>query len=257
MAFTAIFAPRIATHDPLKVDLTPEAMLQPPSFDHFFGTDSLGRDIFSRMVYGARISLSVGFIAVFIYMAIGIFIGGLSGYHGKWVDSIIIRIVEIMYCFPTLLLIMMVIAFLGPSVVNVMVVIGITIWAGLCRRVRAEFLTLRERDFVQAARVQGVSDMRIIFRHILPNAMAPIYVSATLSVGAAILIESALSFLGIGVQAPTPSWGNILSVGKNYIDYAWWLTLFPGLAILITVLSFNLIGESLREMLDPRLKERK
>jgi peptide/nickel transport system permease protein len=173
------------------------------------------------------------------------------------VDGTIMRLVEVMYCFPTFFLIMMVITFLGPNIVNVMVVIGITSWAGLCRLVRAEFLTLRERDFVQAARVQGVSDMRIIFRHILPNAMAPVYVSATLSVGAAILVESALSFLGLGVQVPTPSWGNILSNGKNYIDYAWWLTLFPGLAILLTVLSFNLIGESLREMLDPKLMEKR
>lgn len=257
MALVAIFAQFIATHDPLEIDLSPEERLQHPSGKHLFGTDSLGRDTFSRMVYGSRISLSVGFIAVFISLVIGIFLGGLSGYYGRWVDNVIMRLVEIMYCFPTFFLIMMVITFLGPNIVNVMIVIGITSWAGLCRLVRAEFLTLRERDFVQAARVQGVSDMRVIFRHILPNAMAPVYVSATLSVGAAILVESALSFLGLGVQVPTPSWGNILSTGKNYIDYAWWLTLFPGLAILVTVLSFNLIGESLREMLDPRLKERK
>jgi peptide/nickel transport system permease protein len=257
MALVAVFAQFIATHDPLEIDLSPEERLQSPSGKHLFGTDSLGRDVFSRMVFGSRISLSVGFIAVFISLVIGIFLGGLSGYYGRWVDNVIMRLVEIMYCFPTFFLIMMVITFLGPNIVNVMIVIGITSWAGLCRLVRAEFLTLRERDFVQAARVQGVSDMRIIFRHILPNAMAPVYVSATLSVGAAILVESALSFLGLGVQVPTPSWGNILSTGKNYIDYAWWLTLFPGLAILITVLSFNLIGESLREMLDPKLRERK
>ncbi len=257
MVLIAVFAQFIATYDPLEMDLSSEARLQPPSLKHFFGTDPLGRDTFSRMVYGTRISLSVGFIAVFISLVIGVFLGGLSGYYGRWVDGTIMRLVEVMYCFPTFFLIMMVITFLGPNIVNVMVVIGITSWAGLCRLVRAEFLTLRERDFVQAARVQGVSDMRIIFRHILPNAMAPVYVSATLSVGAAILVESALSFLGLGVQVPTPSWGNILSNGKNYIDYAWWLTLFPGLAILLTVLSFNLIGESLREMLDPRLKERK
>ncbi|MGB2630828.1 MAG: ABC transporter permease [Candidatus Omnitrophota bacterium] len=257
MALVAGLAPFIATHDPLEMDLSPEARLHAPSVGHLFGTDSLGRDVFSRMVYGTRISLSVGFIAVFISLVIGIFLGGLSGYYGKWVDTVIMRLVEIMYCFPTFFLIMMVITFLGPSVINVMVVIGITSWAGLCRLVRAEFLTLRERDFVHSARVQGVSDMRIIFRHILPNAMAPVYVSATLSVGAAILVESALSFLGLGVQIPTPSWGNILANGKNYIDYAWWLTLFPGLAILVTVLSFNLIGESMRERLDPRLRERK
>jgi peptide/nickel transport system permease protein len=257
MVLIASFASFVATYSPLEMNLAPEARLQPPSAEHFFGTDSLGRDVFSRMVYGARISLSVGFIAVFISLVIGTFLGGVSGYYGGRVDSIIMRAVEVMYCFPTLFLIMMVITFLGPNIINVMVVIGLTSWPGLCRLVRAEFLTLRERDFVSSARIQGVSDMRIIFRHILPNAMAPVYVSATLSVGAAILIESALSFLGLGVQIPTPSWGNILSVGKNYIDYAWWLTLFPGLAILITVLSFNLIGESMREMLDPRLRERR
>lgn len=256
MTGAALFAPVVATHDPVEVDLSAEARLQPPSAGHFFGTDNLGRDVFSRMVYGARISLSVGFIAVFISLVIGLLLGGLSGYYGGWVDSVIMRVVEVMYCFPTFFLIMMVITFLGPSIVNVMVVIGLTSWAGLCRLVRAEFLTLRERDFVWSARVHGVSDMRIIFRHILPNAMAPVYVSATLSVGGAILVESALSFLGLGVQIPVPSWGNILTAGRNYMDYAWWLMLFPGLAILITVLAFNLIGEGMREMADPKLRER-
>lgn len=251
MGAAALAAPWITAHDPLEMDLSAEARLQPPSREHFFGTDSLGRDVFSRMVYGARISLSVGFIAVFISIVIGVFLGGVSGYYGGKVDAVIMRLVEVMYCFPTIFLIMMVITFLGPSIVNVMVVIGVTSWAGLCRLVRAEFLTLRERDFVLAARVHRASDMRIIFRHILPNAMAPVYVSATLSVGGAILIESALSFLGIGVQIPTPSWGNILTTGKDYIDYAWWLTLFPGVAILVTVLSFNLVGEGLRDTLDP------
>ena len=256
MALVAVFAPQVATHDPLAMDLSAEARLQGPSLDHFFGTDNLGRDVFSRMVYGSRVSLSVGFIAVFIALVIGVFLGGLSGYYGGWVDNVVMRVVEIMYCFPVFFLIMMVITFLGPNIANVMIVIGLTSWAGLCRLVRAEFLTLRERDFVSSAKVQGVSDMRIIMRHVLPNAMAPVYVSATLSVGGAILIESALSFLGLGVQIPTPSWGNILTAGKNYIDYAWWLTLFPGLAIFLTVLSFNLIGEGLRERLDPKLKER-
>ncbi|MEA3489692.1 MAG: ABC transporter permease [Candidatus Omnitrophota bacterium] len=257
MAVVAVFAPFIATYDPLEMDLSAEATLQPPSLPHFFGTDNLGRDVFSRMVYGTRISLSVGFIAVFISLIIGISLGGMSGYYGGKVDAVIMRIVEVMYCFPVFFLIMMVITFLGPSILNVMVVIGLTSWPGLCRLVRAEFLTLRERDFVHSAKVQGVPHGRIIFRHILPNAMAPVYVSATLSVGGAILIESALSFLGLGVQIPASSWGNILTAGKNYIDYAWWLTLFPGLAILITVLSFNLIGEGLREILDPKLRERR
>lgn len=256
LSVTAVLAPVVATHDPLEMDLSAGARLSPPSLQHFLGTDHLGRDVFSRMVYGTRISLSVGFIAVFISLMIGLVLGGISGYYGKWVDSAVMRVVEVMYCIPTFFLIMMVITFLGPSVVNVMVVIGLTSWAGLCRLVRAEFLSLRERDFVWAARIHGVSDLRIIFRHILPNAMAPVYVSATLSVGGAILVESALSFLGLGVQIPAPSWGNILTSGKSYMDYAWWITVFPGLAILITVLSFNLIGEGLRDMIDPKLKRR-
>ena len=251
---SAVFAPFIARYDPVKMDLTAEGRLQGPSIDHYFGTDSLGRDIFSRMLYGARISLSVGLIAVIISVIIGLLLGSISGYYGGKVDYVVMRLVELMYCFPTFFLIMMIITFLGPSIINVMVVIGLTSWPGLCRLVRAEFLSLRERDFVHSAKIQGVSDTRIIFRHILPNAMGPVYVSATLSVGGAILIESALSFLGLGVQIPTPSWGNILTNGKFYMDYAWWMMFFPGLAILITVLSINLIGEGLREKLDPKLK---
>ncbi|MBU0682789.1 MAG: ABC transporter permease, partial [Candidatus Omnitrophica bacterium] len=220
--------------------------------EHFFGTDNLGRDVFSRMAYGARVSLSVGFIAVGISLVIGVCLGGVSGFFGGWVDALIMRLVEIMYSLPTFFLIMMVITFLGPSIINVMIVIGLTSWAGLCRLVRAEFLSLKERDFVCSARVQKVSNFRIIFRHILPNAMGPVYVSTTLSVGTAILVESALSFLGLGVQPPIASWGNILTAGKNYIDFAWWLTVFPGLAILLTVLSFNLLGEGLRKLIDPR-----
>jgi peptide/nickel transport system permease protein len=236
------------------MELSSANRLQPPSLRHFFGTDHLGRDVFARMVYGARISLSVGLIAVAISLVIGITAGGLSGYYGGAVDAVTMRIVELMYCFPTFFLIMMVVTFLGPDIVNVMVVIGITSWPGLCRLVRAEFLSLRERDFVSAAKVQGIPDTRIIFRHILPNAMGPVYVSATLSVGGAVLTESALSFLGLGVQAPAPSWGNILTGGKHYIDQAWWLMFFPGMAILLTVLSLNLIGEGIREHLDPKLR---
>ncbi|MDD4956553.1 MAG: ABC transporter permease [Candidatus Omnitrophica bacterium] len=251
MVVLAVFAPKIAPYDPLHMELSTGSRVQPPSLEHFFGTDSLGRDVFSRMVFGTRISLTVAFIAVFISMSIGVVLGGISGYYGGWVDNLIMRLVEIMYCFPTFFLIMMVIAFLGPNMMNVMAVIGLTSWPGLCRLVRAEVLSLRERDFVMSARIQNVPDMRIIFRHILPNAMAPVYVSVTLSVGSAILVESALSFLGLGVQIPMPSWGNIITYGKNYIDYAWWLTFFPGMAILVTVMSFNLVGESLRERLDP------
>lgn len=254
MFVVAIFAPLIAPYEPDKINLAPEARLSPPSQEHLLGTDDLGRDVLSRMVYGARISLSVGFVAVAISLVIGIILGAISGYYGGSVDAVIMRFVEIVMCFPRIFLLLMLIAYLGPSIIMVMVVIGLTGWTGLARLVRAEFLSLKERDYVQAARALGASDFRIIFRHILPNAMTPVYVSAVLGVGGAILTESVLSFLGLGVQIPTPSWGNILTTAMAYIDIAWWLMIFPGLAILITVLSYNLLGENLRDMLDPRLK---
>ncbi len=189
-----------------------------------------------------------------IALLIGVVLGAIAGYYGGWIDMIIMRIVEVFMCLPTIFLILMILAFLGPGVIKVMVVIGLTSWTGLTRLVRAEFLSLKQRDYVQAARALGASDFRIIFRHILPNALGPVYVSATLGVGGAILTESAISFLGLGVQIPTPSWGNILTSGMHYLDTAWWLMLFPGLAILITVLSYNLVGEALRDLMDPRLR---
>ncbi len=254
MFAAAIFADFITAYSPNETNLAPEAKLQPPSREHLLGTDDLGRDVFARMLYGARISLSVGFVAVIISVVIGVILGAISGYYGGWVDIFIMRVVEIVMCFPTLFLILMLLAFLGPSIITVMVVIGVTGWTGLARLVRAEFLSVKERDYVQAARALGASDFRIIFRHILPNALSPVYVSAVLGVGGAILIESALSFLGLGVQIPMSSWGNILTSGMHYIESAWWLMLFPGLAILITVLSYNILGEALRDLLDPRLK---
>jgi len=254
MVLLAVLAPLLAAHDPRETDLSPGARLQPPSSGHLFGTDDLGRDVFSRIAYGGRISISVGFIAVIISLVIGILLGAASGYYGGKIDWIIMRLVEVMMSIPTIFLILMILAFLGPSIRNVMIVIGLTSWPGLVRLVRAEFLTLRERDYVLAAKVCGASDTRIIFRHILPNALNPIWVNTTLRVGGAILVESTLSFLGLGVQIPTPSWGNILTTGIHYVDSAWWLMLFPGLFILMTVLSFNLVGEGLRDMLDPRLK---
>lgn len=254
MFIVALFAPVLATHDPLELDLSADVRLQPPSAEHIFGTDDMGRDLFSRMVYGARISLSVGFIAVAIMLVIGVTLGVIAGYYGKWVDTLIMRLVEIMMCFPRFYLILMILAFLGPSIIYVMIVIGLTSWTGLTRLVRAEFLSLREREYAIAAKALGASDMRIAFRHILPNALAPVFVSITLSLGGAILLESGLSFLGLGVQIPTPSWGNIISTGRFYIDSAWWLTVIPGLSILLTVLSFYLVGEGLRVILDPRLK---
>lgn len=228
--------------------------LSPPSFEHLLGTDHLGRDLFTRMLHGSQISLSVGFVAVAISIFIGILVGAISGYYGGWVDSLLMRFVDIMLCFPSFFLILTIVALLGPSLFKVMLVIGITSWMGTARFVRAEFLSLRERDFVQAARSLGVKDSRIIFRHILPNALAPVFVTATLDVASAILVEAGLSFLGFGAQPPTPSWGNILTEGRTYIFDAWWLTVFPGLAILLTVLSFNLVGEGLRDALDPRLR---
>jgi peptide/nickel transport system permease protein len=248
----AVSAPWIAPYDPGQIQI--KRVLEEPSAKHPFGTDPLGRDVFSRMIWGSRISLMVGFVAVGIATAIGIFLGALAGYYGRWADSLIMRFVDIMLCFPTFFLILAVIAFLEPSIWNIMIVIGVTSWMGVARLVRAEFLSQKERDYAVAERALGAKDFRIIFRHILPNAMAPVLVSATLGVAGAILTESALSFLGIGVQPPTPSWGNILTAGKDNIDIAWWLSFYPGTAILITVLGYNLLGEGIRDSIDPRLK---
>jgi len=245
----------LAPYDPGQTNVA--LKLNRPSLHHYLGTDQLGRDVFSRMLYGSRVSLSVGFVAVAISIFIGILVGAVAGYYGGWTDNILMRFVDTMLCFPTFFLILTVVALLGPGIFKIMVVIGITSWMGTSRFVRAEFLSLRERDFTQAARALGVKDLRIIFRHILPNALAPVFVTATLDVATAILVEAGLSFLGFGVQPPAPSWGNILTEGRTYIFDAWWLTVFPGLAILITVLSFNLLGEGLRDAIDPRLRGRR
>jgi peptide/nickel transport system permease protein len=252
MFLMAIAAP-MTGKDPGAIDIV--RALEPPSWAYPLGTDDLGRDVLTRILYGARISLLVGFVAVGIATLIGITVGALAGFYGRWVDAVIMRFVDIMLCFPTFFLILAVIAFLEPSIWNIMIIIGLTGWMGVARLVRAEFLSLRERDFVQAAKALGAKDSRVIFRHILPNALSPVLVSATLGIAGAILTESALSFLGIGVQPPTPSWGNMLIVGKQTLGTAWWLSVFPGLAILITVLGYNLLGEGIRDALDPRLKE--
>jgi len=243
----AIFAPILAPYNPGQIDI--ENILMAPSYSHIFGTDSLGRDLFSRMVYGARISLMVGFIAVGIAAVIGIALGAIAGYYGKWADAVIMRFIDIMLCFPTFFLILAVIALLEPSIINIMVIIGATSWMGMARLMRAEILSLKERDFIYAERSIGASDSRIIIRHLIPNAMAPVLVSITLGIAGAILVESSLSFLGIGVQPPTPSWGNILSEGKAVMGAGWWMMLFPGMAIFITVLGYNLLGEGIRERL--------
>ncbi|KAF0155818.1 MAG: peptide/nickel transport system permease protein [Syntrophaceae bacterium] len=248
----SLLAPVLAPYDPGAIDL--KNVLAPPSGEHWFGTDQLGRDVLSRMIWGARISLKVGFVATGLAILIGMVLGAVAGFYGGWIDAVIMRFVDVMLCFPAFFLILAVIAFLEPSIWNIMIVIGLTGWMGVTRLVRADFVSLRERDFVRAARAIGANDARIIFMHILPNALASILVAATLGIAGAILTESALSFLGIGVQPPTPSWGNILTAGKDNIDIAWWLSLYPGLAILITVVGYNLLGEGIRDASDPRLK---
>lgn len=248
--FIAVFAPYIAPYDPYKINVY--KVLEPPSNEHLFGTDELGRDVFSRIIFGARISLKVGFLAMGIAIFTGTILGAIAGYYGRWIDTVIMRVVDVMLAFPTLFLILAVVAVLEPSIYIIMVVIGLTGWMDVARLVRAEVLSLKEREFVLAARAIGAGSGRIIFKHILPNAIYPVIVAATFSVGGAILIESGLSFLGLGIQPPEPSWGGILSVGKDYITVAWWMSLFPGLSIFLTVLSFNLLGEALRDALDPR-----
>ena len=246
----AVLAPAIAPFDPDAIDV--KSILLPPSSSHWMGTDSLGRDVFSRMLFGARISLLVGFVAVGIATAIGVVLGAISGFYRGWVDVFVMRLVDVMLSIPTFFLILAVIAFLTPSIWNIMIVIGLTSWMGVTRLVRAEFLSLREREFVLSAQTLGAKNSRLIFRHLLPNSLTPIIVSFVLGVASAVLVESGLSFLGLGVQPPRASWGNILTDGKEYIQFAWWLSLFPGLAILLTVLGYNLLGEGLRDALDPR-----
>jgi peptide/nickel transport system permease protein len=246
----ALLAPWISPQDPSGYDLS--SVLQVPSAAHWLGTDDQGRDVASRMIHGCRISISVGFVAVGLYVLIGIIIGGIAGYFGGWLDIVFSRLIEVVICFPVFFLILTVLAFIGPSIYNIMIVIGITSWTGIARLVRGEFLKQRSQDYVQAARVLGGGPTRIMFRHILPNSMAPVLVSATFGIAGAILIESSLSFLGFGVQPPTPSWGDLLSQSRSYMDIAWWLTFFPGMAIFMTITAFNLVGEGLRDAIDPR-----
>jgi len=249
----SILAPWIAPHDPAEIHI--KNILIGPSFTYPLGTDDLGRDVLSRMLWGGRISLQVGFVAVGIATLIGIILGSLAGFYGGWIDSLIMRAVDIMLSIPTIFLILAVIAILEPSIINIMIIIGLTSWMEPARLIRAEFITLKEREFVIAAHAIGATDSRIIMKHVLPNGLSPILVSATMGIGGAILIESGLSFLGLGVQPPTPSWGSLLSAGKDNIEIAWWLSAFPGLAILITVLGYNLLGEGIRDALDPRQRE--
>lgn len=240
-------------YGPLRQSLSER--LQAPNAQHWLGTDDRGRDVLSRMIWGARISMAVGFVAVGIAVFIGIILGALAGYYRGAVDAIILRLIEIVICVPAFFLIITVMALLEPSIFNIMIVIGLTGWTGIARLVRGEFLKQRSMDYAVAARATGLRDSRIIFRHILPNALSPVFVSATFGVAGAILTESALSFLGFGVPPPTASWGEILKQSQSYVTFAWWLVLFPGFAVFVTVVGFNLVGDGLRDAMDPRLRK--
>lgn len=248
-----------AVYPPIKYSPTENdllSVLSAPDSAHYFGTDDRGRDVLSRMIHGAKISLSIGFVAVGIAFIIGIILGGIAGYYGGKTDFIISRLFEIMITFPVFFLILTILAFRDPSIYNIMIVIGATGWTGIARLIRGDFLKIRNYDYITAEKALGASDARIMFMHILPNALAPVLVAATFGIAGAILTESALSFLGFGVPPPTPSWGDVLSQSKKYVDFAWWLVIFPGLAIFLTVTSFNLVGEGFRNALDPKLRGR-
>jgi peptide/nickel transport system permease protein len=250
-----LLTPLIAPFDPAAQGDIIASRYLPPSSEHWMGTDKFGRDILSRVLFGARISLSIGFIAVAISITLGTLVGALSGYFGGWVDAVLMRFTDMMLAFPRLVLLIVIIAmFENYSIWLVVVVLGLTGWMGTSRIVRGEVLSLREREFVQAARALGMGDLRIITRHVIPNTLAPVIVSATLGIGLTILTEASLSFLGLGVQPPTPSWGNMVSDGRDALTQAWWIATFPGLAIVLTVVAFNLLGDGLRDALDPRLR---
>ena len=249
----SIGAPLIARHGPFEVDLS--AYRKPPSSDHVLGTDSAGRDVLSRLLYAGRVSLSVGLVAVSIYTAIGILLGSLAGFFGGWVDSSIMRIADMVLSFPTLIIIITMVAVLGPSIYNIMLAIGILGWPPIARLVRGDLLSLRERDFILAARAIGSRNQRLIFRHLLPNALSPVIVAATFGIANAILLEAGLSFLGLGVQPPTSSWGNMLTDAQSLtvLESMPWLWLPPGAMIALAVLSINFIGDGLRDALDPHM----
>ena len=250
VSLVAIFAPWVATHDPLDQDLG--SRLLPPSKEHFFGTDTLGRDLFSRVVYGARVSLIVGPIAAAISLTLGLIVGCTSGYFGGRVDLVLQRVVDVVMCIPSFFLILAIVAMFGSSMVMTMVVIGLVHWTSPARLIRGEFLRVRQLEFAEAARALGVSDMKIMWRHLLPNIIAPVIVQTTLFVAAAILIEAGLSYLGLGTQPPQPSWGNILTLGGRVLHRAWWVATFPGAMIFLTIMALNLLGDGLRDALDPR-----
>jgi ABC-type dipeptide/oligopeptide/nickel transport system permease subunit len=252
MVLAALAAPVVARHDPTAIDLINQ--LRPPSPTHWMGTDIQGRDVWARLVYGARISLSVGLISQGIALSLGLVLGLVAGYYGRWVDEVVMRLADVTLAFPTLLLLIALVAALQPSLAVVLLTIGLVGWAGMARLVRGQVLVVRELEYVQAMRALGARNARIIARHVLPAVIAPVLIAATLGVAAAIMAEAALSFLGLGVQPPTPSWGAMIADGRDLgqLRGAPWTSLFPGLAIGMTVLGFNLLGDALRDALDPR-----
>lgn len=252
IVLAAIAAPLIAGHDPVRIDLANQ--LQPPSGEHWLGTDIQGRDVWARLVYGARVSLAVGLISQSIALALGVTLGLIAGYYGRWIDELVMRLADVTLAFPTLLLLIAMVAALQPSLTVVFVTVGVVGWAGMARLVRGQVLVVRQLEFVQAIRALGARDGRIIVRHVLPNVIAPVVIAATLGVAGAIMAEAALSFLGLGVQPPTPSWGAMIADGRDLsqLRNAPWTSVFPGLAIGSAVLGFNLLGDALRDALDPR-----
>jgi len=257
LLFVAVFAPFIAPYpEHAKGTVDPKNAYLPPSFKHIFGTAGMGRDIFSRVIYGARISLKVGSLVIFLCLIIGSPLGVVAGYSGGKIDEIIMRITDIFLGFPPLLLAMAISAALGPNLTNAMIAIAISWWPWYTRLLRGEAVSVKERAFVEAARATGVSNTKIIFRHILPNCLTPVIVQASMDFGSVILTSASLSFLGLGAQPPTPEWGLMVNIGRSYLLDYWWASTFPGLAIFVTVLAFNLLGDGLREVLDPRTRRR-
>ena len=252
MVFAAIAAPLIASQDPLKIDLS--NFLARPSGSHFLGTDVQGRDIWARLVFGARVSLTVGLVSQGIALMLGVTLGLLAGYYGRWVDEVVMRLADVTLAFPTLLLIIAMVAAFQPSMGVVFVTIGVVGWAGMARLVRGQVLVVRQLEYVQAIRALGAKDVRVMLQHVLPNVIAPVVIAATLGVAGAIMAEAALSFLGLGVPAPTPSWGSMIADGRDLdqLRRAPWTSVFPGMAIGSAVLGFNLLGDALRDALDPR-----
>jgi ABC-type dipeptide/oligopeptide/nickel transport system permease subunit len=249
-----LLAPLISPYDPIAQENVAQTSFLPPSPDHWFGTDRLGRDILSRILYGARISLSIGFIATLISITLGTLLGAIAGYAGGKTDSLVMRFTDMVLAFPRLILLILIVALFKASIPVIVLVLGLTQWPGTTRIVRGDVLSLREREFIQAAHALGFSRTRIILRHLVPNVIAPVIVSATLGIGNTIVLEAGLSFLGFGPPAPTPSWGEMVNSGRDVLIHAWWVATFPGLTIVLVVLAFNLVGDALRDALDPRLR---